>query len=210
MPKAARYCHTCVSEHQIYGLREAHSNSQSLPVTPGSAEWFSWLSRIPSFTFTGQHGWLTVRQEARGGTGTYWYAYRRQGDKMFKRYLGRTAELTPAHLEEVALQLTAPSGSSPKQELSARGPLQEPVQTQGRSQTPTPQAEGSSPTPESSSTRRSTSQTGTAPHALHDAHDLLLATRLHSPRPRTQLVPRRSLVERLQQGARGALTLVSA
>ena len=38
----------------------------------------------------------------------------------------------------------------------------------------------------------------------------LLATKLHVPRPRTHLVPRAHLVERLQQGAERALTLVSA
>ena len=38
----------------------------------------------------------------------------------------------------------------------------------------------------------------------------LLATKLHVPRPRTKLVPRAHLVERLQQGAECALTLLSA
>jgi LuxR family maltose regulon positive regulatory protein len=38
----------------------------------------------------------------------------------------------------------------------------------------------------------------------------LLATKLHQPRPRTQLVPRFQLLERLRQGMAGALTLVSA
>jgi LuxR family maltose regulon positive regulatory protein len=37
-----------------------------------------------------------------------------------------------------------------------------------------------------------------------------LGTKLHVPRPRAQLVPRARLVERLQQGAERALTLVSA
>ncbi len=219
MPKAARYRLTWVPEHRIYALREAQNNEQTLPVAPGSPEWFFWLSSIPSFTFSGKLGQITVRQEARGGAGTYWYAYRRHGDKMLKRYLGRTADLTPAHLEEVALQLTAPSVSSPKQELSALDPSQELVQAQGRCQTPTPKAEGASqevasPTPGPSPAMRSASHTGTAPHALHnahnDAHDLLLATKLHLPRPRAQLVPRSHLVERLQQGVAGALTLVSA
>src|SRR5215831_18932706 len=41
-------------------------------------------------------------------------------------------------------------------------------------------------------------------------HHPLLATRLHVPRPRTQLVSRVRLVERLQQGVERALTLVSA
>ena len=38
----------------------------------------------------------------------------------------------------------------------------------------------------------------------------LLATKLHVPRPRTHLVPRSHLVERLQRGVGRALTLVSA
>src|SRR5216683_2287127 len=219
MPKTALYRLTWVGEHQIYALREAHNNEQPLPVTPGSVEWFSWLSSIPSFTFSGQHGQLTVRQEARGGAGTYWYAYRRHGDKMLKRYLGRTADLTPAHLEEVALQLTAPSVSAPKQELSAEGPSQEHGPAQGSYRRPSPQDEGASlwaasPPSEPSPALQTANPTGTAPHALHhahhDVHDLLLATKLHLPHPRAQLVPRSHLVERLQQGVASALTLVSA
>jgi len=214
MPKAASYRLTWVGEHRVYAWRSAHTNEQSLPVTPGSAEWFSWLRSIPSFTFTGQHGRLTVRQEIRGGAGTYWYAYRRHGDKMLKRYLGRTADLTPAHLEEVALALRAPSVSSPKQEVSAEGPSQELVQAQGRYQRPSPQAAGASLPPELSPVKLPPSHTGTAPHVLHHGHhdalDLLLATKLHLPRPRAQLIPRSHLVERLQQGVTGALTLVSA
>src|SRR5205085_11047062 len=40
--------------------------------------------------------------------------------------------------------------------------------------------------------------------------DPLLLTRLHVPRPRTHLVPRSHLTERLQQGVERALTLISA
>ncbi len=54
----------------------------------------------------------------------------------------------------------------------------------------------------------------TASSAARSAHpdpsNPLLATKLHLPRPRAQLVPRSHLVERLQQGVAGALTLVSA
>src|SRR6266516_3487149 len=130
MPKAARYHLSWVGEHGIYAFRDADNNGHTLPFVVGSPEWFSWLSGIPSFPFTGQLGQLTVRQEARGGAGTYWYAYRRHGNKMLKHYLGRIADLNPAHLEEVALQLTAPSVSSPEQELSAEGSLQEQSQCQ--------------------------------------------------------------------------------
>ena len=38
----------------------------------------------------------------------------------------------------------------------------------------------------------------------------LLATKLHVPRPRTKLVPRSHLIERLQQGMEHPLTLLSA
>src|SRR5260370_14950289 len=219
MPKAAPYRLTWVGEHRIYGRGEALNNEQSLPGPPGSAELFSRLSSIPSFAFTGQHGRLTVRQEVRGGAGTYWYAYRRHGDKMLKRYLGRTADLTPAHLEEVALQLIAPSVSSPKQELSARDPSQEHGPAQGRYQPPSPQAEAASLEvaslpPELSPATLPPSHTGTAPHVLHhghhDAHDLLLATKLDLPRPRAPLIPRSHLPCPLQHGPASLLTLVSA
>ncbi len=53
-----------------------------------------------------------------------------------------------------------------------------------------------------------------APPAIQSAHTdpptFLLSTKLHMPRPRAQLVSRSHLVERLQQGVTGALTLVSA
>ena len=215
MPKSAQYRLTWIPEHEIYALHEVDNHESTLPFAPGSPQWFSWLSSIPSFTFTGKLGSITIRQEARGGAGTYWYAYRRQGDKMRKRYLGRTADLTLEHLEEVALHLTAPPVFSPKQERSAEGPLQESVQAQGGNQTLTPKVER--PTHKGaflsiglSPAMRSASQTGTGPHALHNAHDLLLATRLRSPRSHAPLVFREPLVERLQQAVRGALTLVSA
>ncbi len=48
------------------------------------------------------------------------------------------------------------------------------------------------------------------PNTHGDALAPLLSTKLHLPRPRAQLVPRSHLVERLQQGVAGPLTLVSA
>jgi predicted ATPase/DNA-binding CsgD family transcriptional regulator len=86
-----------------YTLHDTRSQ-QVLAVAPDSHAWCDWLASIPSFTFSGQHGHLTVRQETRSG-GSYWYAYHRVGEKMAKRYLGRTTELTPARLEQVAARL---------------------------------------------------------------------------------------------------------
>ncbi len=214
MPKAARYHLSWVDEQGIYVVRSADNNEHTLPDLVGSPEWFSWLRSIPSFTFTGKLGQLTVRQETRGGAGAYWYAYRRHGDKMLKRYLGRTTDLTPAHLEKVALHLTVPSVYTSGEEPEASGLSQERGQAQDTSPRPFPAVEGWSreeeESPQPSSVRRSTNHIGTALHTLHDAHHLLLAIKLHVPRLRTQLVPRFHLVERLQRGVAGALTLVSA
>ncbi len=41
-------------------------------------------------------------------------------------------------------------------------------------------------------------------------HDPLLATKLHVPRPRRQLVSRPALIKRVQEGIQGPLTLISA
>jgi len=121
MPKAAPYRLTWDSEQEAYTLRD-NSSERKLAVTPDSQEWYALLSNIPSFTFSGQHGQLTVRQEARPGGGAYWYAYRRTGKRMVKKYLGRTLELTLALLEEVAREIADSSAFHSKQEPLARDP----------------------------------------------------------------------------------------
>src|SRR5260370_7136732 len=100
MPKAAAYRLTWLPEHEVYELRESQSN-QVLPVAPGSHAWFAWLPAVPSFTFSGQAGPLTVRQEVRPRGGAYWYACRRIGEQMAKRYLRRPPDPTPPPLDHV-------------------------------------------------------------------------------------------------------------
>jgi LuxR family transcriptional regulator, maltose regulon positive regulatory protein len=62
------------------------------------------LNAYASFSFQGQQGHLTLLKETRvrGGDG-YWYAYRRQGRRVMKKYAGRSADLTIGRLEELAL-----------------------------------------------------------------------------------------------------------
>ena len=83
MPKVAEYRLTWSSEREVYELRE-HRSQQLLAVTPGGRAWFAWLDSVPSFTFQGQHGQLTVRKESRQRADRYWYAYHRVGEKMVK------------------------------------------------------------------------------------------------------------------------------
>jgi LuxR family maltose regulon positive regulatory protein len=134
---------------------------------PGSPAWFAWLAEVSSFAFAGQAGSYTARKEAVQRGDRYWYAYLRTGQKLAKKYLGKTADLTLARLEEVAGVLHADRATAA---LTSHAP---------------PSKQGD---------------------PLHP----LLATKLHMPRPRAQLVPRTPLVERLQRGVAGPLTLVSA
>ena len=103
--------------------------------------------------------------------------------QLTKKSLGKTADLTLARLEHIAGMLSA-------------------------------QSEAQFPPPETLASAATDNEADTARHPVlaqqrHPLHPLL-ATKLHVPRPRTHLVPRAHLVERLQQGAERALTLVSA
>ncbi|HEX6554953.1 MAG TPA: LuxR C-terminal-related transcriptional regulator [Ktedonobacteraceae bacterium] len=196
MPKAAEYRLSWSSEQEVYELRE-HRSQRLLTVTPGDRAWFAWLDSVPSFTFQGQHGQLTVRKESRQRGDRYWYAYRRVGEKMVKKYLGRTTDLTLAWLEEIAAFLTA-AEAPPRREASAHPPSDERVQDRLHPWATVDAAVvGADATP--------------VPPARSSVHrDPLLSTKLHVPRSRVQLVARSHLVERLQEGVAGAVTLVSA
>ena len=136
MPRrAAPYRVTWDPERGSYELHDT-SSPQALPVVPGSREWFDWLGSVSSFTFGGQHAQLTVRQEYRSGGSAYWYAYRRTGVKTTKKYLGRTSDLSLAHLEEVALQLASPFAIRSEQEPPLLDPSQETAQALSKTHTP--------------------------------------------------------------------------
>jgi LuxR family transcriptional regulator, maltose regulon positive regulatory protein len=186
MPKAAAYRLIWRPERETYELRESRSN-QLLPLAPASQEWFTWLAAVPSFTFRGQAGQLTVRQEVRPRGGTYWYASRRVGEHMVKRYLGRTTDLTPARLEAVAAQVAEAAPAAPAQMLAQHAI---PV-----SSVPPPLA---------------TAAWEAVPPLPQRLHDVRLATKLHIPRLRPQLVHRPHLIKRLQQAMEAPLTLISA
>jgi LuxR family transcriptional regulator, maltose regulon positive regulatory protein len=92
-------------EDQRYLWRDEHS-TKTLDVRQEPQAWQRRLAVSTSFSFQGREGHLTLLKEARprGGDG-YWYAYRRQGKRTAKKYAGRTADLTAAHLEHLARAL---------------------------------------------------------------------------------------------------------
>jgi LuxR family maltose regulon positive regulatory protein len=182
------------TDRQIYELYKQGSG-QLLPLISDEEKWLAWLETISSFSFHGQKGHLTARKEARAHGDQYWYAYHRIGPKMAKKYLGRSADLTLARLEGIAAafppaerHVVEPSRSLPENELSLhRGEEGDDERAAMKAEVlPVLSAQSRMP------------------------RDLLLATKLHRPRPRSQLVSRSRLIERLQQGMERALTLVSA
>src|SRR5258708_23917674 len=120
MPKAAGYLLIWGAERGAYALYASPSKAL-LTVTPGAQAWFAWLDSVASFTFQGQQGQLTARKESRQWGEGYWYAYRRVGPKLSKKYLGRTADLTLARLEEAA-SLLAGAQAFPQPEIATRVP----------------------------------------------------------------------------------------
>src|SRR5262245_33212866 len=106
MPKAATYTLIWSPAHERYELYDQDQPSQPL-LHSDHAAWLAWLAAHRAFAFHGRAGQLTLLKEVRQrGRDGYWYAYRRQGGRMVKKYVGRSADLTMARLEAVAQVLT--------------------------------------------------------------------------------------------------------
>ncbi len=182
MPKVPMYTLAWSSATQAYELSQTRDWG-TLRIVPDSPEWFTWLDQVSSFAFSGKRGHYTARKEAKQRGDRYWSAYLAAGEQLIKKYLGKSADLTLARLEQIAGMLSA-------------------------------QSEAQLPPPQTLASASADKEVDAARHAVlaQQRHPLppLLATKLHVPRPRTQLVPRAHLTERLQQGAERALTLVSA
>ena len=112
MPKPLLHALIWSHEQKHYKLYSHGQPEQCFP--PGDEPAFSrWLDGHTAFAFEGQAGRISVLKEARSrGTG-YWYAYRTQNRHTRKRYLGRTAQVTFARLEQEARVLdSSPSPAS--------------------------------------------------------------------------------------------------
>jgi LuxR family maltose regulon positive regulatory protein len=172
---------------QFYELDE-QGTKQFFPLPGDEEQWVGWLESISAFSFQGQQGHLTVRKEARPRGEQYWYAYRRVGPRMMKKYLGRSTTLTLARLEEMAAAFP-PAASSHSLPLDGQREDQE----------------------EEGDEAQATRQAEIPPLLLaRRQRDPLLATKLHPPRPRIRSIVRSRLILRLQQGMESALTLISA
>src|SRR5215471_2900706 len=104
MAKPAPYTLRWSSSHQVYELVN-RENATTFDLSDEHV--VAWLQEIPSFAFDGRMGAYTARKETRQRGESYWYAYRKREGKLTKKYLGKTAELTLARLEEVGQIISA-------------------------------------------------------------------------------------------------------
>jgi LuxR family transcriptional regulator, maltose regulon positive regulatory protein len=158
-------------------------DGKQIGIEPFGERWLAWLETISSFSFQSRSGAsCTVRKEAVQRGSAYWYAYRRSNGRMLKRYLARTAEMTPARLEHVTLILN---------------------ETQALSGSDLPASNGKH-------TQHIIKEALAEPNDESAPSQPLLQTRLHLPRLPMQYVSRPRLLALLQQGMQGRLTLVAA
>jgi hypothetical protein len=182
MPKVPTYTLAWSPATEAYELSETRSR-EVLQIASDSPAWFGWLDQVSSFAFSGKSGHYTARKETKQRGERYWYAYLARGEQLSKKYLGKTVDFTLARLEQIAGILRA--------------------QSETRLSFPKTLASVSADN-EANGARQ--------PVLVQQPHPLPppLATKLHVPRPRTHLVPRPHLTERLQQGMERPLTLISA
>jgi LuxR family transcriptional regulator, maltose regulon positive regulatory protein len=187
MPKATAYALVWSPDRSRYELVERGAN-KSWPIHGEDADWFNWLDTHRSFSFYGRAGRLNLLKESRksGGSG-YWYAYRRQGQHIVKRYAGRSTELAVSHLEQIAVALNTNT----------------PLPTHGQAATQidvVPQNRAV--------TARQT--TAPAPTTIPSLQTPLLIPKLQPPRLHGELIRRDRLLAKLDAGLPRKLTLVSA
>jgi LuxR family maltose regulon positive regulatory protein len=196
MPKAAAATLLWSPERERYEWQHRGESSSS-PLEIEDAHGFLRLvDGSSSFAFQGKHGRLTLRKESRLHGEGYWYAYRSQGRRTRKKYLGRTPSLSIARLEDIAEALNAEPRTSTDEHSQVQG----------------------EPIPELlvvvSGEKRGAALQGRLPGAVTTApaghHPPVLAAKLQLPRLPSSLVTRERLLKRLDTSLEGKLTLLSA
>jgi len=196
MLKAAQHVVIYKQDQNSHWLYK-NNNGDSAFLQGDSEQWFAWLADHTSFSFQGLHGHLNMLKEARksGGKGEdgYWYAYRRQGKRTMKKYVGRTADLTMARLETIASAFTNDAHHTAASPDHGTSNL---IQSTEH---------------ESSSTEIMTENALTlTPPPLTPIQTPLLEPKLHLPRLHTTLVERERLLTLLDAGLERQLTLITA
>jgi ATP/maltotriose-dependent transcriptional regulator MalT len=157
-------------------------------LTVETPAWYTWLEQTSTFTFQGQLGLFTARKErvANGRGDQYWRAYRRYKGKLHRVYLGKTAQLTLARLNDAAETLARRMDGCGAAAEQTVGACKQAVQSRARDLVDGRRTEQGRPA------------------------QPFLRTKLSLPVFHTHFLPRPHLVQRLQRGMKNRLVLLSA
>ncbi len=108
MPKVPTFTLAWSPVREAYELYQTRDRGV-LGIVPDDPAWFTWLDQVSSFAFVGKSGHYTARQEVKQRGGRYWSAYLAMGERLAKKYLGKSADLSLARLEHIAGVLCTPS-----------------------------------------------------------------------------------------------------
>jgi LuxR family maltose regulon positive regulatory protein len=195
MPISVRSLLTWSPQQDRYVLDEQGQQSVLL-LQEDDETWIAWLTAHTSFSFQGQHGRLNVQKETRQRGGSYWYAYRRQGKHVAKRYVGLTTDVSPARLETIAELLVG--RSIPASEPGSHGKEHDqeehaPRSFEGERREDLPRLPPASPPP-----------------AAQNPEDALLVSKFRFPHLPAALVSRERLLARLDAACTCKLTVLAA
>ena len=167
---------------KVMGSRLYQSEIERDPIVLGTPEWYSWLEQHTAFTFVDATGTFTARKSMLRTGSSYWKAYCTLQGKLYRIHLGHSHTLT---LEKLNATVQAFAG--------------EHVSEQGSDESLT------QPAASSFSMHMSARKALTVDHSI-----ALIQTKLYGPRKRSDLISRARLLERLNAGLSGKVTLVAA
>jgi LuxR family maltose regulon positive regulatory protein len=203
------------SPQQALYLFTVPERSSALSSVEEGRDWQKWLEAHHAFAFHGRNGKINLLKEKRkrGGEG-YWYAYRRHKGQMVKCYVGRSAHISIARLEEIALQLSqeAPIQHRPAS-ASHTSPMDVPRGTRGlgEMQSVAGQSWGAARKMDKDTpalTTRMPSDSTTS-HSGAVSFETLLLPKLQLPRLQKSLLPREHLLGLLDRGLDYKVTFIT-
>jgi LuxR family maltose regulon positive regulatory protein len=158
------------------------SETDSDPIVVGTPVWYEWLEHHDSFAFVDRAGTFTARKSLLRTKGIYWKAYYKRQGKLYRIHLGHSHTLTLERLQAAALVFAGEREQVPGSELA-----------------------------DVSSTQPVATKLSSPRIAINaDNYMSLMRTKLYRPRSRSDMISRARLIERLNDGLHGNVTLVSA
>ena len=166
----------------VQGERLYRSETESDPIVLETPEWYDWLEHHVAFTFVDPVGTFTARKSMLRTGGSYWKAYCKRQGKLYRIHLGHSHTLTLEKLQATAQAFAGGRVSEKHADVSVT---------------------------QSAASRNS--MYASPRKALTVDHSMaLIQTKLYRPRKRSDLISRLRLLDRLNAGLSGKITLVSA